>query len=161
HGQCGDGNCEEAGHDILLSCCQLRTTLWSRLPGLGRPLRRALPCVTVLSVSTDQSLYQIDNQKQNDRAECRGDNRADYASSQSQPQSQSGEQQSGDKRAGNAEQHVDKEAETRSLYQHSGEPTSYGADDERHYHCHDVHEDPPDIELLTNTAFPLVAQHLR
>ena len=52
-------------------------------PGLGRPLRRALPCVTVLSVSTDQSLYQIDNQKQNDRAECGGDNRTDYASAQS------------------------------------------------------------------------------
>ena len=34
-------------------------------------------------LSTDQSLYQVDNQKQNYRAQCGSDNRADYASAQS------------------------------------------------------------------------------
>ena len=48
-----------------------------------------------------------------------------------------------DKGTGNAEQNVDEEPETCSLDQRSGEPTSYGADDERHYQCGDIHEIPP------------------
>jgi len=64
---------------------EARPTLvaWASIQPAPESSRNRSPCVTVSSVSTDQSLYQIDNEKQNDRAECGGDNRADYASAQS------------------------------------------------------------------------------
>src|SRR5262245_4609297 len=91
----------------------------------------------------EQPAQQIDDQKQDDRAESRGHDRADETSTEGEAQAEPREQQGCDKGAGDTHKNVAEKTEAPTRDHDAGEPTGNGADQERDDDTHDIHDFPP------------------